>query len=77
MLVAKRSAGVALEVNLRNMFCARNEARKQGIRPFFETQGRRHQKSKRGVSMAPQKGLMSKKKIFSKKTQIKCLLKIY
>ena len=27
----------------------------------FETQGRRHQKSKTGISVAPQKGLMSSK----------------
>ena len=33
----------------------------QGIHPGFETQGRHHQKSKTGVSVAPQKGLMSSK----------------
>ena len=31
----------------------------QGIHPGFETQGRRHQKSKTGVSVAPRKGLCS------------------
>ena len=30
----------------------------EGIHPGFETQGRRHQKSKTRVSVAPQKGLM-------------------
>ena len=33
----------------------------QGIQPSFETQGRYHQKSKTGLSVAPQKGLMSSK----------------
>ena len=33
----------------------------------FETQGRRHQKSKTGVSGAPQKELMSSKKFKKKK----------
>ena len=41
--------------------------RKQGIHPGFETQGRRHQKSKTGVSVAPRKGLMSSKNLFKKK----------
>ena len=41
------------------------QVRKQaskGIHPGFKTPGRRHQKSKIGVSVAPQKGLMSSKK---------------
>ena len=33
----------------------------------FETQRRRHQKSKIGVSVAPQKGPMSSKNFFKKK----------
>ena len=33
----------------------------QWTHPGFETQGRHHQKSKTGVSVAPQKGLMSSK----------------
>ena len=33
----------------------------KGIHPGFETQGRRHQKSKIGVSVALQKGLVSYK----------------
>ena len=45
--------------NLRNSWHAGNKARKRGIHPGFETQGRRHQKSKTGVSVAQQKGLMS------------------
>ena len=55
MLTSKQSAGVAPE----------------GIHPTFETQGRRHQKSKTGVSVAPQKGLVSYKK-FLKKTKKTC-----
>ena len=45
------------------------QTRKQAseeIYPGFETQGRRHQKSKTGVSVAPQKGLQ---KFYLKKSQ--------
>ena len=56
MLAAKRSAGVAPEVNLGNSVHTGDKAGKQGIHPGFETQGRGHQKSKSGVSVAPQKG---------------------
>ena len=38
----------------------------QGIHPGFETWGRCHQKSKKWVSVAPWKGLMSSKKFFKK-----------
>ena len=54
MLAAKMSAGVAPEVNLMNQLHAGNEAYKQGIQPGFETQGRYHEKSKTGISVAPQ-----------------------
>ena len=37
----------------------------QGIHPGFETQGKHHQNSKTGVSVAPQKGLMSTKLFFN------------
>ena len=62
MLAAKRSVGVAPEVNLREFVThmplpSVNKAAHSG----FETQRRHHQKSKKGVSMAPQKGLMSSK----------------
>ena len=70
MLAAKRSAGVAPEVNLRNSLHAGNKAHKRGIHPGSETQGRRHQKSKTGVSVAPQKGLMFSKKFFLKKSKL-------
>ena len=46
MLAAKRSAGVAPEVNLRHRLWAGEEAGKQEIHPGFETQVRYHQKSK-------------------------------
>ena len=61
MLAAKGSAGVAQEVNLRHLLCTGEEAHKQKIHPGFETQGRRHKKSKSGISVAPQKGLMFSK----------------
>ena len=38
----------------------------KGIHPGFETQGRHHQKSKTGVSVAPRRGLMSSKFFFKK-----------
>ena len=57
MLADKRSAGVALVVSLRNPLHTGDKAHKRGIQPDFETRGRRHQKSKTGVSVAPQKGL--------------------
>ena len=47
----------------------------EGIHSGFETQGKCHQKSKTGVSMAPQKGLVSYKKIFKKIKKKNKLLK--
>ena len=58
MLVVKRSAGVAPEVNLRNSLHAGKKAHKPLFHPGFETQGRHHHTSKIRVSMIPQKGLM-------------------
>ena len=60
MLAAKRSAGVAQEVNFReHVTCLPPPSSNKTTHPGFETQRRRHQKSKTGVSVAPQKGLMS------------------
>ena len=61
MLAAKRSAGVTPEV-ARMPLPSVNKAVHSG----FETQMRRHQKSKTGESVAPQKGLMSFKKFLKK-----------
>ena len=55
MLGTKRSAGVTQEVNLRNPLHTGDKACKRGNYPDFETQSRHHQKSKTGVSVAPQK----------------------
>ena len=55
MLAIKRSAGVAPEVNLRNPLCTGQTAHKQGIHSGFETQGKCHQKSLTGVSVALEK----------------------
>ena len=63
VLAIKSLAGVAIEVNLRNSLHAGKKARKQGNNPGFETQGRRYQKSKTGVSVASQKGLVSSQKL--------------
>ena len=59
MLAAKRSAGVAPKVNLRKCVIGTplpsvNKAAHSGI----ETQRRRHQKSKTGVSVAPENNIM-------------------
>ena len=70
MLAIKRSAGVTPGVNLRHPLCTGEEASKWGIHTGFETQGRRHQKSKTGVSVAPQKGHVSSKKFKKKNGQI-------
>ena len=55
MLTSIQSAGVAPEVNLRNSWHAGDKACKRGNHPGFETQGRRHQKSKTGVLVASKK----------------------
>ena len=67
MLATKRSAGVALEVNLREFISCMPplSVNKPGY-SGFEIQERHHQKSKTGVSLAPQKGLMSSKEFFKK-----------
>ena len=67
MLAAKRLAGVTPEVNLTECIShtpppSANKAAHSG----FEIQRRCHQKSKTGVSVAPQKGLMSSKNFFKK-----------
>ena len=51
MLAVKRLTGVAPEVNLRIPLHADDEAHRGGIYPAFETQGRGHQKFKKGVSV--------------------------
>ena len=66
MPAVKRSADVTLEVNLKNPLHVGNKAHKQGIHPGFETQGRHHQKSKTGVSVAPQKGTCFLQNFFKK-----------
>ena len=48
MLVVKRSAGVAQDVNQRNQLQAGNKAHKEGDPPGFKIQGRHHQKFKKG-----------------------------
>ena len=58
MLAVKRSVDVASEVNLRNPLCGGEKACKLGIHPSFDTPGRCHQKSKTGVSVVRQKGLV-------------------
>ena len=76
MFPSKRSTGVAPEVNL-GIIQARNQqvrdphtTRKQRLHPGFETTGRRHQKSKTGVSVTPQKGLTPPNLYFKKNTHI-------
>ena len=45
MLAIKSSAGVAPEVNLRDLLHVSDEAHKQGMDPNFETQDRCHQRT--------------------------------
>ena len=77
MLAIKMSASVAPEVNVRNPVHAADKAHKGGINLCFETQGRCHQKSKTGVSVAPQKGLMSSKHEKIPKTKDMCIFGNY
>ena len=55
MLAVERSVGVAPQVILKNSLYTGAVARKPVIHSGFEIQRRRHQKSKTGVSVAPQK----------------------
>ena len=67
MLAAKRSAGVTPEVNLgEHVTCMPPPSTNKAAHSDFETQKRCHKKSKIEVSVAPQKGLMSSKKILRK-----------
>ena len=59
ILAAKRSVGVAPEVNLK--VCVKHmplPSMNKATHSGFEIQRRHHQKSKTGISVAPQKGLM-------------------
>ena len=68
MVAAKRLAGVAPEVNLRERIsCMPTPSANKAVHSDFETQRRRHQKSKTGLSVAPQKGFMSSKNLKKKK----------
>ena len=62
MLAVKRSAGVTTGKSEESIVYRQENIVSQGIGPGFETQGRCHQKSKTGLSVAPQKGLISKTK---------------
>ena len=66
MVTIKRLAGVAPKVNRRNPLQAGKAAHKQGMQPALETHARYHHKSKTGVSVALQKGLMSSKNSFKR-----------
>ena len=60
VIEAKRLAGVTLKVNLREcLTCMPLPSVNNAACSGFETQGRHHQKSKIGVSVAPQKDLCS------------------
>ena len=73
-LTAMRSAGVRPEVNLREyVTCTPPPSTNKAARSCLETQKRYHQKSKAGVSMAPQKGLTSSKNFFKKQQNIQVL----
>ena len=61
ILAIRMPIGVAPELNLRNALHADKKTCKWRIHPGFETQGRRHQKFKTGISVTSRKGLMSSK----------------
>ena len=62
MLAAKRLAGVTPEVNLREHETHTSQpSMNKATHSGFETQRRHHQKFKTGVSVAPQKTLISSK----------------
>ena len=67
MLAVKRSAGVTPEVNLSEHVTHVPPPRvNKDAHSGFETQRKRHQKSETGVSIVPQKGLMSSKFFLNK-----------
>ena len=64
ILAAKRSVGVTPEVNLRkHITCIPLASTNKAFRSGFEIQRAYRQKSKTGVSVAPQKGLLSSETI--------------
>ena len=68
MLAMTRSAGVALEMNLReHISCMPLPSANKAAHSGLETQKRHHQKSKTGVSVAPQKDLCPPNFFFKKK----------
>ena len=68
MLATKRSVGVTPEVNIRKrVTCTPLPCANKAALSGFEIQGRCHQKSETGVSVAPQKGLMSSKNFVKRK----------
>ena len=66
MLTAKRSAGVTLEVNLRNMLYAGEEAQVRESTLALNLGKTSPEQSKTGVSVATQKRLVSSKYFFKK-----------
>ena len=62
--------GYPLPVDRQTFPSINKKACKREIHPGFETQGRRHQKSETGVSVAPKKGLVSYKNFKKKKKSI-------
>ena len=67
MLAIKRSAGVAPEVNLNNPLSVGDEAYKPIDPPWLWSPGQTSLKVQTGISVAPQKGLMSSNFITSRK----------
>ena len=67
MLATNKSAGETLEVNFRDYVTHTSPpSTSKAAHSGFETQRRHHQKSITGVSVVPQKGLLSSKKYFKK-----------
>ena len=66
MLAVNSSAGVALEVNLRNPLHAGEKVCKREIHPGVETQGKCYQKVQSRGICGPTKGLMPNKSFLEK-----------
>ena len=74
----ERLAGVTPDVNLgESVTCIPLPSMNKAVYYGFETQGRCHQKSKPGVSVAPQKGLISTKNLKRNKNFIAISIQVY
>ena len=77
MLATKRSAGVTPDLNLRNPLHLGDKTPKQGNPPWLWSPGQMLPEAQNGLSVAPEKGLMSSKNFFQKNKRIKVLNSVH